>query len=116
MTSRPRRSDRPKKEKRVGGRVRECLAEERLKFSDHALTRMVERGIRVLEVIEILRRTRRAPELDAYDTGRKSWNYALVGKDALGERALMVAVSFVEEGNMLVITAIDLEEDYLGVN
>ena len=78
-----------------------------LRFSNHALERMVERGILRLEVEYVLKSGHHEKRKDSFDEEFDSWNYAIKGKTQDG-RSLRIVISF-EKPNFLVITTIGLE-------
>ena len=78
-----------------------------LRFTKHALERMVERNILRLEVEYVLRNGHHEKRKDAFDDVFDSWNYSIRGK-TVDDKTLRIVVNF-EKPNFIVITAIDLE-------
>lgn len=69
---------------------------------------MKERGVELPDVLTILARGHRAPELDVYDPEQGIWKYAFIGGGKDEEQSLMVSVAFDEDTGMIIITVIDM--------
>ena len=78
-----------------------------LRFSKHALERMVERKILRLGVEFVLKNGHHEKRKDNFDEEFGSWNYAIKGK-TVDAKSLRIIVCF-EKPNFIVVTAIDLE-------
>ena len=62
------------------------------------------------EILYVLKSGRHEKSKDQYQDRYKAWNYAIRGK-TIDKRDVRVIVSF-DENNMLIITAIELEQRY----
>ncbi len=90
--------------------VRECVEAGRYLDTRHATDRQNERLITRLEILQVLRQGWHVPSRDRYEEGYGDfgWSYAIEGK-TLDNRPLRVIVTFDDETNTLIVTAIDLE-------
>jgi hypothetical protein len=76
----------------------------------HASERQAKRQVTRPEYVYVLRTGNHEKRKDEFKEEHQAWNYAIRGK-TLDGRTLRVPVSFTEEGTLLVITVIDLDED-----
>jgi hypothetical protein len=102
-------SKRPAKLEMVMEAVKAALASGTVRNSEHANTRMKERGILGAEVIEILERGFHEKKKDEFNTLLNVWNHAIRGKTSEG-RNIRVAIA-IYAPDVLIITAIDLDKE-----
>jgi hypothetical protein len=100
--------ERPKKISDLLDEVRKHLKLGKYRYSKHANERLIERKITRPEVTQVLETGHSEKAKDAFDETFLTWNYAIRGKTVDG-RQLRIVVSF-EIPNLLIITAIDLDE------
>ena len=95
----------------VVARLTEALANDAVRFSDHAQRRLDERlydyGLDELDVLRVLKKGRREEEKDEWHEGHQEWNYAFRGK-TVDKTELRVSVALKLNG-VLVITVINLD-------
>lgn len=91
-------------------RVRNCVEHGLYLDTRHATDRRFERRITRPEILYVLKNGRNEKSKDQYQDRYKAWNYAIRGK-TIDKRDVRVIVSF-DENNMLIITAIELEQVY----
>ena len=77
------------------------------RYVDHALQRIKEREVTLLEVRQVLRGGYHEKRKDEFKEEHQAWNYSVRGK-TVDKRNLRIAVSF-DEDDVLVITVIDLD-------
>lgn len=70
--------------------------------------RKIQRGITLQDIEEACRNGFHEKRKDSFNDLHNTWKYAIRGKTDCGERTLRIIVSFEEESQMLIITAIDL--------
>lgn len=99
----------PPKRENIAEDVAERVRNENYRLSDHADEKMLERGVILPEVREVLLSGLHAPEHDEWDVDHDSWNYAIEGRTH-EDRLLRVAVTFVERDDALVVTVITPDE------
>ncbi len=88
--------------------IKNCVSSDRYIDTSHAADRQNERGILRLEIVFVLENGHHEASKDKFDDLYKAWNYAIRGK-TLDKRELRIVVSFDDVTNLLIITAIDLE-------
>lgn len=98
----------PKKVVDLLGTVRECVLLGKYFDTTHAKIRQKERKIVLTEIIHVLLNGVHEKSKDRIDEVFNEWNYAIRGKTIDG-RPLRIIVSFDQETNLLIITAIHLE-------
>jgi hypothetical protein len=98
---------RPKKHENVLLLVRTAFANGKYRDTRHARERKEERQISLLEIKQIVERGYHEPAKDEFKEEWQAWNYAIRGK-TVDHRELRIAVSFDEEGYLLIITSIAL--------
>src|SRR5436190_20741437 len=98
---------RPKKHNNVLILVRAAFGSGKYRDTRHAVERKQERHISILEVRQVVERGYHEPAKDEFKAEWQAWNYAIRGKTMDG-RELRIAVSFDEEGHLLIITSISL--------
>ena len=76
--------------------------------TSHASQRKGQRKILRMEVEYVLKHGWHEKKKDSFEDAYQAWNYAIRGK-TIDKRNLRIAVSFEEK--MLVITAIDLDQE-----
>jgi hypothetical protein len=101
------RPGRPKKHENVLEVVRAAFAGGRYRDTRHASERKAERQISLPEIRQVIERGYHEPAKDEFKEEWKAWNYAIRGK-TVDRRDLRIAVSFDEEGYLLLVTSIDL--------
>jgi len=99
-------SNRPTKADDVVAKVRRHVEQGTYRDTRHVNERRTERGITLLEVLQVLMRGYHEKRKDEFKPEHNDWNYAIRGR-TVDARELRVAVAFVEPG-LLLITAIDL--------
>jgi len=99
----------PSKIDRLLERIREALDTGRFLDTVHATQRQAERQITRPEMLYVLRHGWHEKRKDVFDTRYQAWNYAIRGKTIDG-RPLRVVVSFEDDTQLLIITAIALGE------
>ena len=97
--------DLPEKRQTVEEDVSDRLDEDRWRLSDHARGRMMRRQLLLPEVEQALSSGIHVPEEDEWDDDHEAWNYAIEG-ETIDQKRLRIAVSFVEDDDMLVVTVI----------
>jgi hypothetical protein len=102
-------SKRPAKIANVELAVRTAVCEGRVRFSTHALTRMMERELLRVEVKAILESGFHEAAKDKLDEPYNAWNYAVRGR-TLDGRSLRIIVA-AEHPDFLVVTTIDLDRE-----
>jgi len=98
-------SKRPPKATDVLTLARSSVERGTYRDTRHAVERKEERGITLLEILQVIRRGHHEKRKDEFKPQYGAWNYAIRGK-TIDQRELRVVVAFVQ--GMLVITAIDL--------
>lgn len=88
--------------------IRSAVESGAVQYADHALQRLQERSVTMLEVEQILRLGHREPKKDEWKPEYDAWSYAMRGKTD-ENRSLRVAVA-IEEPGVLVVTVIDLDK------
>ena len=91
-------------------RVQRCIEQGLYLDTRHATDRQSERKISRPEILYVLKNGRHEKNKDQYQERYKAWNYAIRGK-TVDKRDVRVIISF-DEHNMLIITAIELEQRY----
>ena len=91
-------------------KVQDCIEHGLYLDTRHATDRQSERKITRPEILFVLKYGRHEKSKDQYQERYKAWNYAISGK-TIDKRDVRVIVSF-DENNMLIITAIELEQRY----
>jgi hypothetical protein len=91
-------------------RVRLCIEQGLYLDTRHSTDRQSERKISRPEILYVLKNGRHEKSKDQYQDRYKAWNYAIRGR-TLDRRDVRVIVSF-DDKNMLVITAIEMEQRY----
>jgi hypothetical protein len=76
----------------------------------HAVSRALERGIPLPEILFALRRGKRREDLDRFDREFDAWNYVIEGRNPNGDE-LRVVVSFDSSGRLLIVTVIELSKN-----
>ncbi len=102
------RRQRPRKHENVLEVVRATLAGGRYRDTRHASERKSERQISLPEIRQVIERGYHEPAKDEFKEEWQAWNYAIRGK-TVDCRDLRIAVSFDEEGYLLLVTSIDLD-------
>ena len=100
-------SSRPTKHPDVLKLVKECIENGRYLDTRHATDRQSERSINRLEVIYVLKNGHHEKRKDKFEDRFNVWNYAIRGK-TLDKRDLRIVVSFDENVQLLIITAIEI--------
>lgn len=95
------------KEKNLLKRIANCIATGRYLDTQHVVKRQAERIISRTEVLYVLKHGMHEAIKDTFDEYYDTWNYAIRGK-TIDDRLLRIIVSF-DDNNLLIITAIDLE-------
>ncbi len=99
----------PPKMDRLLERIREALETGRFLDTVHTRQRQTERQITRPDMLYVLRHGWHEQRKDVFDHRYHAWNYAIRGKTVDG-RSLRVVVSFAEDTQLLLITAIALGE------
>ena len=81
----------------------------RFRDTRHATERKQERDITILEIHQVVDSGYHEKSKDEFKVEWQAWNYAIRGR-TIDRRELRVAVSFDEEGFLLIITAIDMDK------
>ena len=93
-------------------RIQIATDQGKIRFSDHALKRMIERNITFFDVKEVLERGYREPSKDTIKKG--SWRYAIrydMKISDTGKRRFRVPVAFDKDDGTVIVTAIDIDQD-----
>lgn len=88
--------------------VRDCIRLGKYRDTYHARLRQKERSITLLEILHVLNTGRHEKSKDTFDLAFTAWNYAIRG-DTIDGKDVRVVVSFDEERDLLIITAISLK-------
>ncbi|MDB6080843.1 MAG: hypothetical protein JWO53_115 [Chlamydiia bacterium] len=95
--------------------IKECIKKNSYVFCEHALDRVIERGIDIPTVLKILQTGYEEKKKDRFDLISKVWRYAIRGKavEVLEEvRELDIRIIVViEEDGMVIITVMHVLED-----
>jgi hypothetical protein len=105
----PKKRQRPPKVPDLLALVKTHLDDGTYLDTRHATERKQQRQITLPEILTVLRHGYHEKRKDEFKELYRAWTYAIRGKTVDG-RQLRVCVSFDESG-MLLITAIDLDED-----
>lgn len=89
--------------------VKKLILAGKYRQSLHALDRLRERDIDLLDALYVLKNGYHEKKKDTYDEFFQEWKYAIRGK-TLENNELRVVVT-VKENGMLIITAIDLKKE-----
>ncbi len=100
---------RPDKVKDILGLVSTAVAAGHLTYSRHADQRMSKRGIIKPEVEYVLKNGHHEAKKDHFNEAYRSWDYAIKGLTVDGRRLRIVVA--MEQPNVLVVTAIDLDKE-----
>lgn len=79
-----------------------------VRLSIHARRRMRRRQIIIPEVEDVLLGGWHVSDYDKWSEEHESWNYAIEGWTS-DERKLRVVISFAADGDVVVVTVIDIE-------
>lgn len=90
-------------------KIRHCIEQGHYLDTCHVGLRQKERNITRPEILYLLTHGWHEENKDKFEERFGAWNYAIRGK-TIDERELRVVVSFDENINCLIITAIDLSE------
>ena len=93
---------RPEKLTNVLKKIRECIELERYIFTNHALDRVLERGIDIQTTVYVLLNGYEEKMKTKFDKERNSWKYAIRGL-TLDNLDVRVIIGF-DEDDMLVVT------------
>ena len=99
---------RPKKQRDVLKLARECFESGWYRDTRHSTDRRSKRKITLLEIKQVIEQGHHESRKDDYREEYRAWNYSIRGKTVDG-RSLRVVVSFDEDTQMLLITAVDLD-------
>lgn len=97
------------KRENVAETVAERIREGRYRLSNEARSRMQSRQVVWPEISAVLRGGVHHHEYDQWSEEHESWNYAIEG-DTIEGRTLRIPVSFLEEGDVLVVTIIEVQQ------
>lgn len=99
------------------GLISQKISGVRYVFLNHAKTRLVDRKITDIEVLDILEhrnKCKRNKSKDSFTPGFQDWKYCIEGKSFPAQPNIRIIISF-DKDFMLVITVIrlDVEEHFL---
>lgn len=89
--------------------IKSCVEDGRYQLTKHADERMVERGVTLPEVLQVLRSGWHERRKDRYNEEYQDWDYA-IRSQAGDARSIRVAVAIEDVSEVIVITVIDLEQ------
>lgn len=93
---------RPEKLKNILEKIRECIEREKYLFTNHALERVLERGIDIQTTVYVLLNGHEEKMKTKFDHEKNSWKYAIQGA-TIDNLDVRVIVGF-DEDYMVVIT------------
>ena len=100
--------ERPEKLPNLLEEVQKHLKSGYYRYSGHANDRLRERKITRPEIIQVLETGHHEKAKDTFEEAYSAWNYSIKGKTVY-DRKLRIVVAF-ETPNLLIVTAIDLNE------
>lgn len=95
--------------------IEQNITDKQYIIMPHAKGRQATRNITDIDILDILenkgnRKRKRNKGKDKYEDGYIDWNYCIEGLDLDEEKKIRIIISFDKESNLLVITAIRLND------
>lgn len=101
----------PQKLKNLLETIRECISKDRYTLTTHAFIRQKERKISVSDIVHVLKTGYEEKRKTCFDNENNVWKYAIRGKTKIDRNDIRVIVTFMEEGEgMLIITVMYIEK------